>query len=209
MAEVRLEDMKPNSHVSKEQPIAKPHVEPIVKKSAVVSTKKSLGQKFVDTFMTEDAADVKSWLVMDVVIPGIKNTILDMLSMMFFGGTSSRSRGRSAYSYDRPSYRQYSYSSVRGGGRVSNDRPEAPISDKVDYRNIILQRRDDAERIVDEMRRRITEYGQVSIAEMLDLMELTGKYTDNNWGWTNPRDIGVTRVSTGYLIDVAEAQVID
>lgn len=208
MAEVRLDDLnlKPNSHVSKEQK-AKPHVEPIIKKSAIVSTKKSLGQKFVDTFMTEDAADVKSWLVMDVVIPGIKNTILDMLSMMFFGGTSSRSRGRGSYSYDRPSYRQYSYNSSRG--RIVNERPEAPVSDKVDYRNIILQRRDDAERIVDEMRRRIETYGQVSIAEMLDLMELTGKYTDNNWGWNNPRDIGVTRVANGYLIDVAEAQVID
>ena len=56
------------------------------------------------------------------------------------------------------------------------------------------------------MRRRIEEFDQVSVADMLDLMEMTGKYTDNNWGWTNPNDIGIRRVNNGYLIDVAEAK---
>jgi hypothetical protein len=44
---------------------------------------------------------------------------------------------------------------------------------------------------------------------MLDLMEISGKYTDNNWGWTNKGEIGLKRVNNGYLIDVAEAILLD
>lgn len=218
MAEVKLEDIKPNSFKSKEKKARAvtmgdkhEHVAPVVGKGAVVATKKTLSQKFADTFIKEDVDDVKSWLIQDIIVPGVKDTILDILSMMFFGGGGSYRRGSRrrgepvAYdSYYRSEYngRSSSRRESRGSGRHSS-------GDKVDYRNIVLQRRDDAERVVEEMCRRIDEYHQVSIAEMLDLMEITGKYTDNNWGWTDPRDIGVRRVSNGYLIDVAEAELLD
>lgn len=214
MAEVRLEDIKPNSHKSKEQASQKqsaPKVTPVVSKSEVVSTKKSLGQKFADTFIKEDVKDVKAWLVTEVIIPGVKDTILDMLSMMFFGGGSGYRRGRSYNSYNREnvSYSSY-YQSSYNNRRSDRVKERAPVANaNVDYRNIILDRRDSAERVIDEMCHRIDEYGQVSIAEMLDLMEISGKYTDNNWGWTDKRDIGLKHVANGWLIDVAEARLLD
>lgn len=211
---MRLEDIKPNSHKSKETTPKTDRVKttPVVSKSSVVSTKKPLSQKFTDTFIKEDVEDVKSWLIMDVIIPGVKNTILDMLGMMFFGGNGGYSRrGRNAYDRERVSYNSYYKSSYDGRVNTnrSQSRTERPMNDKVDYRNIILQRRDDAEKVVQEMWRRIDDYGQVSIAEMLDLMEISGKYTDNNWGWTNRNEIGLRRVANGYLIDVAEAVLLD
>lgn len=216
MAEVKLEDIKPNSFKSKEkeQMVRKSSekVTPIISKKAVVTTKKSLAQRFADTFIREDVEDVKTWLITDIIVPGIKDTILDMLGMMFFGGNgrSYRRRGRNGYDRDHVSYNSYYKSEYGGRSSRREDRgSRRPSNEKVDYRNIILQRRDDADAVVDEMCRRIDQYGQVSIAEMLDLMEISGKYTDNNWGWTNERDIGVRRVSNGYLIDVAEAELLD
>lgn len=210
---MKLEDIKPNSHKSRETISSnkREKVTPVVSKSSVVSTKKSLSQKFADTFIKEDVDDVKSWLLMDVVIPGVKNTILDMLGMMFFGGDGgyNRRRGRNGYDRERVSYNSYYKSSYDGRTNRPNRDRERPMDTKVDYRNIILQRRDDAEKVVQEMWRRIDDYGQVSIAEMLDLMEISGKYTDNNWGWTNKNDIGLRRMSDGYLIDVAEAVLLD
>lgn len=188
-------------------------VTPVVSKSSIVSTHKSLGEKFVDTFMSETVDDVKSWLMMDVIIPGIKNTILDMLGMMFFGGGDYSRRGRSrGYDRERVSYNSY-YSSDRRSesrSRDRRDRDDGPRRDgKIDYRNIIFRDRRSAEALVDELHRRIEDYNQVSIAEMFDLMEVTGKYTDNNWGWTRKSDIGIRRVSNGYLIDVAEAEALE
>ena len=217
MAEVKLENIKGNSHSSKEKTIIseKEKVRRVVNKSDIVSTHKSLGEKFVDTFCNETVEDVKSWLVTDVVVPGIKNTILDMLGMMFFGG-GDYSRGRRDRGYDRErvSYNSY-YSSSRDRGRHDrrdrrDDRDDGPKRDgKVDYRNIIFRDGRAAKDLVDEMHRRIDDYNQVSIAEMFDMMEITGKYTDNNWGWTRKSDIGIRRVSSGYLIDVAEAEALD
>lgn len=218
MGEVKLEDIKPNSFKSKEQTKkivnkTAEKVTPVVTKGSVVSTKKSLAQKFADTFIREDIDDVKTWLITDIIVPGIKDTILDMLGMMFFGGNGGsyrRGHGRSGYDREHVSYNTYYRSDYGGRSSRREDRgSRRPSNDKVDYRNIILQRRDDADRVVDEMCRRIDQYGQVSIAEMLDLMEISGKYTDNNWGWTSEKDIGIRRVSNGYLIDVAEAELLD
>lgn len=213
MAEVKLEDIKPNSFKSKEMadPKAKTpdKVKPVVDKSAVVSTKKSLGQKFKDAFIKEDINDVKSWLIEDVVIPGVKNTILDMLSRVFFNKNSSgRGYGgyyNSSYNYGGASYGSYYQSQQRPSGPPhQGNRGYVSPNAKVDYRDIVLARRDDAERVVGEMQRRIADLGQVSIAEMLDFMEITSSYTDNNWGWKRVNDIGVRRVSNGWLIDVNE-----
>lgn len=218
MAEVKLDDMKSSDVVKEAKTIIsdkkKPKVKKVVDKDDIVSTHKSLGEKFADTFINESVDDVKSWLISDVVVPGIKNTILDMLGMMFFGG-SDYSRGRSSRSYDRErvSYNSY-YSSGRRDRRDRDrdrrDRDDGPRRDgKVDYKNIIFRDRHAAEDLVSEMHRRIDDFDQVSIAEMFDMMEVTGKYTDNNWGWTRKSDIGIRRVSNGYLIDVAEAEPLD
>lgn len=222
MAQVKLEDIKGESDVVKEAKSIisdkdkkdKAKVKPVVNKSDIVSTHKSLGEKFADTFMNETVDDVKSWLITDVVVPGIKNTILDMLGMMFFGGGDySRRSSRGGYDRERVSYNSY-YSSSRRDRRDSRDRRDkddyGPRRDgKVDYRNIIFRDRRAAEDLVDELHRRIEDYNQVSIAEMFDMMEITGKYTDNNWGWTRKSDIGIRRVSNGYLIDVAEAEALE
>lgn len=216
MATVSPEDFKPNSFKSKEEvkapaPKEREKLKPVVTKGSVVSTKKPLYQKFAETFIAEDAENVKAWVLTDVLIPGIKHTLLDMLYMFFFGGTNySRGSNSSYYNYANKS--NVSYGHYRYGG-VNNDprqvRDTAPHNGKVDYRHIIVGDINSANAIVDELWHRIDSYGQTSIAELLDLIDETGKYTDNNWGWDDKREIGVRRVNGGYLIDVAEAKPID
>lgn len=222
MADIDVNSLEPNSHKYKaekanggsQDPKSREKVSPIVKRDQVVSTKKPLGKKFAETFMTEDTKDVKSWLLMDVIIPGVKNTILDILSMMFFGEVDSR-RGRGKrrrYDDDRRDYSSYyggSSSNRERRGSRRKDNSYYDSDDRVDFRNIVLRNRDDAEDLIEEMRRRIKSEGSVSVATLLDLVDVPGRYTDNNWGWDDDRDIGIRRVSSGYLIDVAEPKYLD
>lgn len=222
MADIDVNSLEPNSHKykaekanggDKKEPESIEKVSPIVKRDQVVSTKKPLGKKFAETFMTEDTKDVKSWLLMDVIIPGVKNTILDILSMMFFGEVDSR-RGRGKrrrYDDDRRDYSSYYGGSSNRERRSSRrkDNSYYDSDDRVDFRNIVLRNRDDAEDLIEEMRRRIKSEGSVSVATLLDLVDVPGRYTDNNWGWDDERDIGIRRVSSGYLIDVAEPKYLD
>lgn len=217
MGEIDINSLEPNSHKYKAEKAkrevaqkSREKVSPVIDHNKIVSTKKPLSKKFTETFITEDAKDVKSWLLMDVLIPGIKNTILDILSIMFFGETDLRSgkRGRSKKDRDdRVNYSSYYRPNNQGSHRRAYDQYES--DDHIDFRNIILTEREDAERVIKEMRRRIRNYDFASVADLLDMIDVPGRYTDNNWGWDDERDIGIRRVSSGYLIDVAEPKYLD
>lgn len=212
MAKVDMESLKPNSYKYREEMAEKESGEreklkPVIQNDRVVSTKKSLGRKFAETFLGENLKDVARYLIWDVAVPGLKNGLLDTLEMMWFGRTSGRGSG---------GRRQTSYSSCyRGTNRSSrerrereHDRYDRDEDQKVDYRNIVLKYRQDAEDVVDALYDRIEKYGSASVADLLDLIGQTGAYTDNNWGWDRKQDIGVRRIDRGFLIDVAPAEYI-
>lgn len=214
MAEIKIEDIKPNSHAYKASQAAqkeKPKVKPVIDKSARVPQKDSFGKKFAKSFLAEEVNDVKEYIIMDCIVPGIKNAVLNMLSMTFFGESydgRSRYRGKD----DRRDYSSYYGKSYYSGGssrrEERRDRRESR-SDKIDYRNIVLYRREDAERVVSDMRARIRETGGVSIAELFSLIDEPSDYTDTSYGWLDERDVGIRRISSGFLIDVAEARYLD
>lgn len=208
MSEVDMNSLQPNSHKYKEEKEKKSKLSPIVDKDQIVSTKKPFSKKIFDTFLMDDSKDIKSWLIYDVLIPGAKNTVLDVLSMMFFGELSSRNRSsRSRYRREeRDDYRSY-YRSSNERSKRRDDRYNS--DDRIDFRNIILRNRENAEDLIEEMRRRIKNDGSASVADLLDLIDASSRYTDNNYGWDDERDIGIRRVSSGYLIDVAEPKYLN
>lgn len=215
MAEFKIDadSIKPNSHKyheSQAQKEERDKLEPVVKKDGIVSTKKPLSRKFADTFLKEDTDDIKSYILFEVIIPGIKNTVLDILEMAFFGTVSGKKRGGKKDD-DREDYRSYygRSNSFKREDRRDRDKSRSRRDDKVDYRNIVLLNRDETEEVIDHLHKRIKKYGEVSIAELLDLIgEERIPPNDNNWGWRDERDIGIRRVSRGYLIDVAEAEYL-
>lgn len=210
MAEIDGKGIEPNSHKYKEEKKEKERLKPIVK-DGVVSTKKSALKKMTEKFIEDDAKDIKDYILLDIVVPGIKNTILDIIQMAFFGEVSRDRRNRYDSDRRRRDSSRVSYSSYyRGSSYDSSRRRDRRYDsdDSVDYKNIVLRERRDAEDVISKMRERIEEYGSASIADLFDLIDVTSSYTDNNWGWTDDRDIGIRRVTDGYLIDVAEAKCL-
>lgn len=218
MATVKLEDLKPNSHVYKESlnRVEKGTIDvnkskklkSVVKNDSLVRSKKPITKRFTEKFIKEDIEDVKDYIIFDAIIPGIKNLCLDALEMFFFGSVSNRS-SRSITS--RRDDSRTSYSSMykkKDYSRSKRDEEDEP-DDVTDYQDIVLKYSDDAKDVVDELRGRIHEYGQASIADLFDLVNIPGKYTDNNWGWKREEDIGIKRVKDGYLIDVRPARLLD
>lgn len=220
MAEVKIDanSIKPNSYKYRDEQMRAAEQEkdrdklaPIVKKDGIVSTKKPLAQKFAETFMSEDVNDIKSYILLDVIIPGIKNAVLKTIAMAFYGTDFGRNITRRSQNNDRTDYRSYYDKSTppRREDRRERDRDRRSRDDRLDYRNIVLLNRDDTEEVIDQLHKRIEKYGAVSIGELFDLIDEPSNPNDNNWGWTDKRDIGLRRVSRGYLIDVSEAEYLD
>lgn len=190
-----MEEFKPNSHKSKElTPVPEKKVEKIVK-GTVKSKKKNGIDRLKDNFISEDAANIKTYVVMDVLIPAVKKAICDIVKngvdMILYGESGRSNRRPSEYvSYDR----RYL---DRGGSRFYNaDRARIGYS----YNDIILETRGEAEDVLARMDELIEIYGMVSVADLYDLVGITGNYTDNKYGWTNIRNAEPVHVRDGYML---------
>ena len=198
-----MEDYKPNSHRSKEeQNLPEKKIEPVVK--GKVTTKKNNVRKLTNTFVTEDIQNVKSYVLMDVLVPAIKKAISDIVTngidMLLYGETG-RSRRKTNASV--VSYRNY-YDSRREE-RYSSSRTRTGYS----YDDVVLETRGEAEDVLSRMDELIDTYGVVSVADLYDLVGITGNYTDNKYGWTNIRNAEIVRVRDGYMIKMPRAVPID
>lgn len=228
MAEVNMDELLPNTReyrtkmaTAEEKKPTKEAVKPVVKSENIVTLKKPWYQRATELFIGDDPDSLGSYIVHEIVVPSIQNTILDVLESTFLGMSRRDRRYDSGRGYDYSYPYRSTSSSPRApiGGLRRNDYGRdrdrdrrddyRPTNNKVDYKSIRLRYRADAEEVVTRMRELMDLYNQVTVADLLKLVGQPSSYTDNNWGWTDPRDIGIRRVSDGYLIDVAEAQYLE
>ena len=160
-----------------------------------VKTKKKSGfSNFISGFIADESQNIKTYLVKDVVIPTIKKTISDVIDMILYG----RSRGKSRTPLSTISYRSY-YDNAR------EPRPEPKAVTGYSYDDIILDSRGDAEEVLDQMNALIDTYGIASIADLHELVGISGNWTDNKYGWTNLASADVIRTREGYLLKLPRA----
>lgn len=159
--------------------------------------KKSEVKKIANIFVPEDVENVKSYILIDVIVPGIKNAIADAVSIMLFG-EAGRLGGRNNKG-SRASYQRY-YDDRRDDRR-DYGRPRAVSG--FDYDDIVFDTRGDADLVLDQMESAINQYSLVSVADLYDLAGITCRsYTANKYGWTDLRGAKVVRVQDGYILEL-------
>lgn len=195
-----MEEYRPNSHKSKAE---RQKLEKVV--SGTVRTKKKNEiRKLTDVFISEDIHSVKNYVLMDVLVPAIKDAIEDIITngiRMILRGETGSSRNRSHASY--VSYNKYS--SDRREERRSDNKSRNGYS----YDDFIFDNRGEAEDVLDRMNELIENYGMVSVADLYDLVGESGAFTNNKYGWTNLRNAEVVRVREGYMLKLPKAFPID
>lgn len=198
----------PNSHKYKEkikkEPIHEKRVEKVVK-GGVKTKKKSSVTKFAETFISEDVGNVKQYVIADIIIPAIKNAILDTITdsaNMIFGGARRRS--------NTPASR-VSYGSFYNDPRQSQRRlEERTIKPRYTYDQYTFDYRNDAMDVLSTLREALDMYGQVTVADFYDAIGVTGEFTDNDYGWINLSTAEVVRaMGGGYIIKFPRALPIE
>ncbi len=186
-----------NSHSARENPEKK--MGKVVTGTAK-TRKKSEAKKLANTFLPDDVTSVKSYILMDVIVPGIKNAIADVVSIMLFGeaGRIGGKKGNgSKVSYQR-------YYDDRRDDRRDYARPRA--AGGYDFDDIVFESRGDADLVLDQLEAAINQFGLASVADLYDLAGITSpRYTDNKYGWTDIRSARVVRIRDGYILQLPKA----
>lgn len=197
---------------SGKQPKAEEKREKKVEKVVVTEVrrrKKPLGKKFSETFVGGDAQSVWLYVVNDVMVPAAKDMIADAVSQgiekMLFGESRGRSRGANVSSH-------VSYNKISTQQRKGPD-PRKDISHRArathDFDEIILGTRAEAEEVLDALFTLISDYDVATVADLYEMVDQTGNFTDEKWGWVDMRGAGVTRIRGGYLLDLPRPEYID
>lgn len=211
---MEIQNYPPNSHKYKEEQkkVSEQLTEKRVTEKVVTGTvkrkKKGLFDKFMGNIISEDAPSVKSYIFGDVLIPAIKKAISDIVTdgiNIILYGESRKGRGRSIA--DRLSYRNY----YDGGSynRPRMNERQALTAGQYSYDDIILPSRGEAEDVLARMDELMDTYGLVRVADLYDLVGITGNYTDNKYGWTNITRAEIVRTRDGFMIKMPRAVPID
>lgn len=198
-----MEDYKPNSHKYKREQAeaaSEKRVERVI--NGPVRTKKQSG---INNF-ADDVKRVGEHICKNMLIPGAKKILYDMfsggLSMFLFGdrgaGTSNNTIA------GRVSYRNF-YDPSCDTPRASDVRNAPAYS----YDNIVFQTRTEAVEVLSRLDECLAKYKMVRVADLYDLVGITGNYTDNKYGWTNLASADVVPVSGGFMIRLPKALPIE
>lgn len=197
-----IDKLESNSNRSRDE---KERLKPVVQ-GKTTAKPASFGRKVSNAFMAEDKDKVKDYILFDLVIPGIRDTIVDVLTRsieMIFTGTihSKGQKGRPSGGY--VSYDGYS----RDRRSSSRDRDEYRATS---YDDLYYETRADALQVLDIMMEQCSRFGRVSIADMYDASNITDtNYMHVDYGWTDLRGAIVGHNRNGFYLDLPRPRQIN
>jgi len=206
-------DYQGNPNKAKEEKPAK-QIEKVVT-GEVIQKPKSIGRKFKDIFLGGDLRASARSVTGDVILPAIRDLIVDAVS----SGAKRLVYGESMYRRRPTEYRprvQYSnpinpsYRGMRDPRERPNlpDQPSLVRQQRREANEIILAQREDAELVVERLIDIIDKYDVASLADLYDLLGWPTTPIDNKWGWTFLKNVEIRQVRDGYLIDLPPLEAV-
>ena len=190
-----------------------PETEEITKREAVVKGRERkpglLSRAGTLFFGADGFRGIADHLVHEVFIPSIQNTIADVstnaIQRAIFGDNYDHRR-RSANDYWYGSRRYIDNrlsSSSRGRGHTDYnkqyDKPRSRRSENISNRVRLVEfdTADDAKEVLAIMLYSLDQYDLVSVAEFYELSDVSSKFTDHQFGWTNLDEVSILPLRGG------------
>jgi hypothetical protein len=217
-----MQDFPPNSEKAKRAPEGpklgeRPDVERVTSADAV-RRKKGLGRQFKETFINGSAKMAFDYMVTEVVVPAIRDTVFDAIQggieRLIYGDTRPRRGAPSPYSsYSNVGHVNYQRMSATPPGvrppsntnRMLSRRSRA----RQDFDEVVIPTRSEAEEVLDRMFDILSRYGMVTVSELYEMTGIQSSHTDHKWGWTRLQGAKVARLRTGgFLLDLPEPEAL-
>lgn len=173
--------------------------------------KPTIGQEVKEAIMGDDPRSVKSYLLWDVLLPAIKDTVVDLvtkgINALIYGeqrpNNARRDRGRSYIEYDKASYK---YQPSRSQRRYS---PPPPARRGMRFDDITFETRADAERVLDYLIDNTMQYGLTTVSDFYQLSGVEDTYIDQEYGWYELSRAYVDNVRGRFVIVLPRPERIE
>lgn len=193
----------------------------------VIQRKKSIGTKFKEAFIGDESRSIGEYIIYDVLVFAAKGLVSDIVDglgdsvrMSLFGDRRGRRSsnllgdiGRKINTDYNRSFGNSVYRSTRDIGAGNDYRRDISRTSRArhDFGEIVLETRGDAEEVLLLMTELITKYGQATVADLYDILDLTipGDPTGDRYGWTDLRGVTPRRVREGYLLGLPRTVLLD
>jgi len=172
--------------------------------------KRGVGRQFRETFIGGNARMAGEYMLVEVVIPAIQDTMIDAfqggIERLIRGETRPRRRSVASSAYSNAPHVNYqgmstsrpptSSSSGQSLSRRSRSRQE--------FDEIVISSRVEAEQVLDLMFEWLSRYGMVRVSDLYEMTGIASSHTDHKWGWTNLSGAGLKRLPRdgGFLLNL-------
>jgi len=211
----------PGNSKSVRQPKPTPEMEKNIE--SVLSTvaakkKKSLFKRFTDVIIGGDSKTVVHYVFAEVIIPQVKDLLAEATSSgiekMIYGEARPRGPRYGGRPAGPTNYTKYT---VRGNNPIGSttrdprDRPPnpTPLPRQLDYEEILLATRLEAETVLERLYDLVREYDSASIHDLKNLVGWSPSYTDQKWGWMDMQGSMIRRVRDGYMLELPRPVALD
>jgi len=182
----------------------KEDIKPLALKGSVNIKKKSVWNKFSETF-TGDGKMVKDYVIYDVLIPSLKRIVQDAITNgidIFLNGDKGNRARRASTSYDRYGGTRVSYRTYYDDENRRTRYDDSYRRRLVSLDNLNFTDESDAYDTIDYLDEIISRYGYVEVVTLFEKLQLSCPYTYNEYGWNSLTSARVERGRDGlyYLI---------
>lgn len=207
-----MPDYTSNSKKSKDGPRIEKH-EPLEKVvvGEVIQKPKGPGRRFKEIFFGGDAKEAAKFVLADVMLPALRNLMVDAVTKgvegMVYGDSARRRRPTdrvnyaSRYQVTGPSSIPRSVMDLVGSGARGLPPDPRGRTSRHDIGDIIVTDRAEADLIVERMMDVLEKYDVVALSELYELLGLETSHVDSKWGWTTMAGAQVRQVKQGYLLE--------
>lgn len=176
----------------------------------VVTRKMPWWKKFASSMVADDAQNVGDYILTDVVVPSARRLIVEIVEGAVNRVIFGTSRARRTSGFGTTSLRHVPYDRLSDRG-VERD-PRRGISQAArarhDFDEVVLETREEAVIVIDALIDRVSRYGATTVADLYDILGVTGSYVDQKWGWTDLITADVRQVRGGFLLDLPRPEPI-
>ena len=178
-------------------------IQPVVQ-GKVTAKKQPAGKRLRESLGLEETRTVGDYLVWDVLIPAMKETIAEVvkkgIDVFLYGGSSQSRNDRRGH----VSYEGY-YSKKHGGSSYNREerRVRTTYRHAMDFREFIFDDRRDADMVLSELCEIIDTYGFAKVSDFYSLVgETERNFVDHGYGWDALGSASVERVRDGWVVDL-------